>query len=267
MSRFLLLGSPTELGLRFVQAAKSKLQIKCLYISEKPENYFNRHHHIVNSLGGIPVPLHFDWEADTRAGHRVLKPLLKPILDNVDGVVFIRQNPSKRSPRFLYWNDVDNLVLSMLSESTTSPRILAWSKIPGIYRLPQQQEREILPSARTKEFLERVQKAQGVDWTIVRSGRWLDDVAGPNDEQGERRLVAAMKDTPPGGIELGANSGDSVWKEDMSRVLLEVLKADGLTGRTLDVKSVKATKDNGIEKVIAELAASPKEKSEPEKSV
>jgi hypothetical protein len=256
MSRFLLLGSPTELGLRFVQAAKSKLQIKCLYISEKPENYFNRHHHIVNSLGGIPVPLHFDWEADTRAGHRVLKPLLKPILDNVDGVVFIRQNPSKRSPRFLYWNDVDNLVLSMLSESTTSPRILAWSKIPGIYRLPQQQEREILPSARTKEFLERVQKAQGGDWTIVRSARWFDDV-------GQKHFDATKPRPPKGGIAVGAENRSAIWKDDLASLMVEILQTGGLTGRTLDVQSVKPTKDNSdLKKVLAEAAASPKKKLE-----
>ena len=112
-----------------------------------------------------------------------------------------------------------------------------------------------------------IESMEGLDWTTVRSGSWIDSLAGWNDAKGEKRLRAAMKAKPPGGIELGAKYRDSVWKEDLCKVLLEVLKTDGLTGRTLDVKSVKPTKDNTVEKVIAELAASPKEKSEPEKNV
>ena len=256
MSKYLLLGSATDLGVRFLGlAAKSKLQIKCLYRDKLPRGRINQHPIVVSALGGTPIPLRL--RLDSHSDPRVLEP----ILEDLDGVVCLCPElpPRRREPEIQMLGDT---VVSLMRKSTRLRRLLIWTKIPRQY--PHGYD---IPSAQTEAFLKGVQSAEGLDWTIVRSGRWLDDVAGPNDEQGERRLVAAMKDTPPGGIELGANSGDSVWKEDMSRVLLEVLKADGLTGRTLDVKSVKATKDNGIEKVIAELAASPKEKSEPEKSV
>jgi len=262
MSRFLLLGSATELGLRFLQAARSKLEIKCLHISEREGNFINRHQLVVNSLGGTSIPLQVDWQADSKSGHRLLKPLLKPILDEVDGVVFIRSDPSKGTRRFRYWDDVDYIVTSLLSESTSSPRILAWTKIPGVYRLPRIQETESFPSAQTKEFLEMVKNAKGANWTVLRSAHWHDDVHLPRFVQPGRPLF------PKGGIAVGADFESGVWREDLASVMVEALQMGGLRGRTIDVKSVNPTKDNSdFKKVLAEVVASPKKEPEAEENV
>jgi len=180
-------------------------------------------------------------------------------LEDLDGVVYICGETSRhlREPEF---ETLGNTVVSLMQKSANLRRLLMWTSTPS-------DAGQIYPSGRHRAFLKGIESMEGLDWTTVRSGCWIDSLAGWNDAKGEKRLRAAMKAKPPGGIELGAKYRDSVWKEDLCKVLLEVLKTDGLTGRTLDVKSVKPTKDNTVEKVIAELAASPKEKSEPEKNV
>jgi hypothetical protein len=234
-------------------AAKSKLQIKCLYKDKIRQGRLNEHPIVVSGLGGIAIPIHLPL--DVRSGPRLLEPILK----DLDGIVYIRGEASKhlREPEF---DTLGNTVISLMQKSANLRRLLIWTSIP-------KNSGKIYPSGEHRAFLKGVKSTEGLDWTIIRSGSWIDSLVGRNDEKGEERLRTAMKATPPGGIALGAKYGDSIWKEDMCKVLLEVLKTDGLTGRTLDVKSVKPTKDNTVEKVIAELAASPKEKSKPEKNV
>jgi hypothetical protein len=254
MSKYLLLGSGSDIGLHFLRmAAKSKLQIKCLHKEKISRGRLNEHPIVVRGLGGIPIPIRLPLDA--QSGPRVLQP----ILEDLDGVVFMscEDRMNSREPEF---QTIDRIVVSLMQKSANLRRLLIWTSIPSTAG-------KRYPSAEQKAFLKGIQKMEGLDWTTVRSGPWFDHLAGRNDEVGENRLRAAMKATPPGGIELGAKYRDSIWKEDLCKVMLEVLKTDGLTGRTLDVKSVKPTMDNTVEKVIAELAASPKEKSEPEKNV
>ena len=230
-------------------AAKSKLQIKCLYKDKIRQGRLNEHPIVVSGLGGIAIPLRLPL--DVQSGPRLLEPILK----DLDGVVYIC-GEARRDLREPEFETLGNTVVSLMQKSANLRRLLIWTSTPS----------QIYPSREHRAFIKGIE-SEGLDWTTVRSGRWIDSLAGRNDQEGEKRLRAAMTATPPGGIELGAKYRDSIWKEDLCKVLLEVLKTDGLTGRTLDVKSVKPTKDNTVEKVIAELAASPKEKSEPEKNV
>jgi hypothetical protein len=265
MSKYLLSGSLAEPGLQFLRlAAKSKLELKCLIAKRKWPNRIDRSQLIVSGLGGIPAQLPITAES-LRDHGRILKPLLKPILEGVDGVLFFCQDvPAQLG--FRISNDLDKIVLSALQESTPSPRILVLTKIPGRYLGRYHpwrgtQERLAWPPAEMKDFLDMVENAQGVDWTIVRSAQCLDDRF--DQESSDRRAEIP----PKGGIAVGANSDSAIWWDDLSSVLLEVLKTDGLTGRTLDVQSVKPTKDNNIKKVLAEVAASPKKKSDTDESV
>jgi hypothetical protein len=254
MSKYLLLGSGSDIGFHFLRmAARSNLQIKCLHRDNLGKGRVNLHPLAVKALGGIPIPIRVPFDAES--GPRILQP----ILEDLDGVVYfsIEDRLRPREPEFV---TIENTVVSMMQKSANLRRLLIWTSIPSTAG-------KRYPSGEQKAFLKGIQTMEGLDWTTVRSGFWLDALAGKNDEKGENRIRRVMKATPPGGIELGAKYRDSIWKEDMCKIMLEVLKTDGLTGRTLDVKSVKPTKDNTVEKVIAELAASPKEKLEPKKNV
>ena len=92
------------------------------------------------------------------------------------------------------------------------------------------------------ELLESTKNTEGLKWTILRVGRYLRGV--PPIQLNER------------GIDLGAKESDGVWRDDVARTMVEILKAEGLSSMFLDIKSVPGTQDNNVENVIRNLAIS-----------
>ena len=56
------------------------------------------------------------------------------------------------------------------------------------------------------------------------------------------------------GIALGGKRLDGVWREDVARTMVEVLKVGGLGSMLLDIKSVPRTQNNDIQDVIRSIA-------------
>jgi hypothetical protein len=94
--------------------------------------------------------------------------------------------------------------------------------------------------ATLSEQMRLIVNSEGLDWTILRVGWYIDGIAPP---QPKNR-----------GIELGAKSTDGAWRDDVAKTMVEALKNTGLSKTVLDVKSVPATEDNSVKNVIGNIA-------------
>jgi len=94
------------------------------------------------------------------------------------------------------------------------------------------------------EQLDMIASRKGLKWTVVRVGNYLE-------------TSAPVK--PETGIELGAGPADGAYKDDIAKMMIEILKVDGLDQKILDVQSVAPTKTNQPPEVIRRLSSSPTE--------
>lgn len=252
MSKFVLFGSTNRTALHFIRhASASNLKILCLYPYETQDS--DRHSLLISSLGGIPIRYNFRNtypEVEGLHSHDGLKSILR----GTKGVVWAagpdgrETTLSRHEERFSdYLQDLRSTFAAML-ELGHPRRFLLLTRnancgVDGSGKDEEKWWRNYAIDNRSLastgvELLESTMNAEGLKWTVVRVGRYLNDL-----QQQEK-----------GGIELGAKASDAVRGEDVARTMVEILKVDGLSSMFLDIKSVPASEENGIENVIRKLA-------------
>ena len=255
MAKFVLFGSTNKTALHFIRhASASKLKILCLYPYDTQNS--DRHSLLISSLGGIPIRYNFrntNPELEGYSGHDGLKS----ILDGAKGVVWaadpgLQQTTlsSRIEDRFSDYIADLKITFSVMRKLDSPRRFLLLTRhanrgLVGILKDNEKWWRTHATLNRTLystgiELVESTMNTEGLKWTILRVGRYLTGV--PPIHLDER------------GIELGAKESDGVWRDDIARTMVEVLKFDGLSSMFLDVKSVPGTHDNSVEKVIRNMA-------------
>ena len=255
MAKFVLFGSTNRTALHFIRhASASNLKILCLY----PYGHQNsdRHSLLISSLGGIPIRYNFRSTNPELEGHHGQEGL-KSILKGAKWVIWaadpdLQQTTlsSRIEERFSDYIADLKTTFSVIRELGSPRRFLLLTRHAnhghvGILKDNEKWWRTHAMLNRTLystgvELLESTMNTEGLKWTILRVGRYLRGV--PPIQLNER------------GIELGAKESDGVWRDDVARTMVEVLKVDGLSSMFLDIKSVPGTQDNTVERVIGNMA-------------
>jgi NAD(P)H-binding len=257
MAKYVLFGPTNETALHFIRHASSaNLKIICLYPYDARKSYIDRNSPLIYSLGGIPQKYNF---RSTKSGTDKSqgKKALQNILRDVKGVVWaadpdLRETTlSRPDERFTeYLEDLRN-TLSLMSERDGPKRFLCLAQHSIHEREGSMKGNDIwwesygtrrynLHTA-VSELVNYTMKSK-LEWTILRVGKYLD--GNPPLTPDER------------GIELEAKPLDSVWRDDVARTMVEILKADGLSKMLLDLKSGPATDGATIADAIEQLTKS-----------
>jgi hypothetical protein len=255
MSKYILFGSTNETALHFIRHATSaNLRIICLYPYHPGRLYVDRQAPLLSSLGGVPVPYNFrssTVKTLTHGSHG--SQGLQEILDGAKGVVWAAhpnlQETTINTPSqyFIdYLEDVEctfqgmrlaevDRFLCLAHNSIHLRNFNGGKNIVSPFWGDTKFRHSTGHDCATAELISSTMK-QKFGWTIIRTPRYLDKFS-PMDEGR--------------GIELGANSLDGVWREDVARTMVEVLKDEGLSRVVLDVKSAPATLDNDFSTVVS----------------
>jgi NAD(P)H-binding len=255
MSKYVLLGSTNETALHFIrQGSIANLKVLCLYSYLSHKFNIDRQAPLISSLGGFPVRYNFR-SAINPAVHGFHGPAtLKTILAEADGVIWADQPTFKDQS----WKETGEAAAKQIFEQylaalKTTFKVMRAAKLNrflylghNTIRFPYVDGRLWTPEhafddgsrlwdACVLESLSLTMK-QDIDWTIIRTGRYVD--YSPRTEE-------------KGGIEFGAMSMDGVRREDVARTMVEVLKGGGLSRVVLDVKSVPPSEGNSIAEVVS----------------
>jgi NAD(P)H-binding len=249
MAKFVLFGSTNRTALHFIRhASASNFKVLCLYPYDN-QNY-DRHSLLISSLGGIPIRYNF---FTNEVGHHDLEGL-KSILEGARGVVWAAEPHSRETrlgdydKRFMdYYADL-RMTLSLMREMALKGRFLLLTRHPNegeftdkVEKWWRTQAMRNLRLVREGEQLESMMNTDGLNWTILRVGHYLSGIPPIREEERGR-------------IEVGAKPSDGVWRDDVARTMVELLKVDGLSSMFLNIKSVPWAQDNAIPDVIKRLA-------------
>jgi len=245
MSRYVLVGSTTPTALSFIRyAALSNLKILCLpypyHHDLSPQDGF-----LISSLGGVPV-------SEFRSKPHITDHL-KSILNGTRGVIWAGHPIRSTHDQWFrdYSNDLRTLFDAMREE--TSPRRFLYLReyTRSWTQTSQTKPVRILYGPAEEEIsksLEDVMTENGLEWTIVQGRQVL---------KRNRGLEASDE-----GIMVTKEPTGFAFSEDIARTMVEVLKVNGFSSKTLCIKNVKLTERTKVENVIGRLSTGPISKTQ-----